>query len=129
MQYTASDQGPFLRLLRSLGAGLLTLFKDRVELLSVELQEEKLRLIQIFAWISAAVFTAFMSIAFASLSLVYVFWESARLAVMVGLSVFYAIVLLIIMISFRRYLEHQPKPFAGSIEEIKEDIACIRPKN
>jgi NADP-dependent 3-hydroxy acid dehydrogenase YdfG len=39
-----------------------------------------------FAWISATVFTAFMAIAFASLTLVYAFWESARLPVLIGLS-------------------------------------------
>lgn len=114
--------------LRSLGHGLLTIIKDRLELVSVELQEEKFRLIQIFIWISAAVFTAFMTVAFASLTLVYAFWESARLAVMFGLSVFYGTALLVIILTFRRFLKRQPKPFDGTLNELEEDCACIQPE-
>jgi uncharacterized membrane protein YqjE len=129
MESNSTASGHFLSSLRSLGYGLLTILKDRVELVSIELQEEKFRLIQIFIWISAAVFTAFMTIAFASLTLVYAFWESARLAVLGGLSILYGAALVVIILSFRRYLERQPKPFAGSLEELEEDRACIQPEN
>ena len=126
MDSKTTDSGPFLSSLRSLGYGLLATLKYRVELVSLELQEEKFRLIQIFIWISAAVFTAFMMVAFASLTLVYAFWESARLAVMIGLSSLYGIALLVIVLTFRRFLERQPKPFAGSLKELEEDSACIQ---
>ena len=115
--------------LRALGDGLLASGQERLELFSVELQEEKFRLIQVFIWISAAVFTGVMTITFASLTLVYLFWESARLAVLGGLTVFYAGVLLAIIIAFRRYRARQPVPFAATLSEIEEDRACIRPKN
>ena len=45
-----------------------------------------------FIWISAAVFAAMMTLTFASLTLVYLFWESARLAVLGGLTAFFAAV-------------------------------------
>src|SRR6185295_17594415 len=80
----------FLHSFRVLGDSLLATMQDRLELFSVELQEEKFRLIQIFIWISAAVFTGMMTVAFASLTLVYFFWESARLAVLGGLTLLYA---------------------------------------
>jgi uncharacterized membrane protein YqjE len=116
----------FLHSLRALGDGLLASVQDRLELFSVELQEEKFRLIQTFVWISAAVFTGMMAIAFASLTLVYLFWESARLAVLGGLTVLYAGALVVIIIAFRRYLARQPSPFAATLHEIGEDRACIR---
>ncbi len=111
---------------RALGDGLLASVQDRLELLSVEVHEEKMRLIQIFLWISAAVFTGMMAITFASLTLVYLFWASARLAVLGGLAVFYAAALLAILIAFRRYLARQAVPFAATLQEIREDRACIR---
>ena len=116
----------YLSSLRSLGEGLLASVQDRLELFTVELQEEKFRLIQTFIWISAAVFAGMMAITFASLTLVYLFWESARLAVLGGLTVLYAGALVVIMIAFRRYLARQPKPFAATLHEIGEDRACIR---
>lgn len=119
----------FLVSFRTLGESLLTTIQSRLELLSVELQEEKFRLVQTFIWISAAVFTGLMAITFASLTLVYLFWESARLAVLGGLTVFYFGALLTIIISFRRYLARQPKPFAATLHELGEDRACIQPKS
>lgn len=111
---------------RALGDVMLATATDRIELISVELQEEKLRLIQIFIWISAAIFTGMMAITFASLTLVYLFWASARLAVLGGLAVLYASALLVIVIAFRRYLARQPRPFDATLQELKEDRACIR---
>ena len=114
---------------RTLGDGLIASVQDRLELFSVELQEEKFRLIQTILWISAAVFAGMMTVMFASLTVVYLFWESARLAVLGGLTVLYATTLLATVIAFRRYLARQPSPFAASLQEIGEDRACIQAKN
>lgn len=111
---------------RALGDSLLAGAQERLDLIGVELHEEKFRLIQIFIWISAAVFTGVMTITFASLTLVYLFWASARLAVLGGLTVFYALALIAIIIAFRRYLGRQPNPFAATLLELSEDRACIR---
>ena len=119
----------FLSSLRSLGDGLLASAEDRIKLLSVEMQEEKFRLIQTFVWICAVVFTAIMAITFASLTLVYLFWENARLAVLGGLTIVYAGAVVAIIIAFRRFLARQPSPFAATLHEIGEDRACIRNRN
>jgi uncharacterized membrane protein YqjE len=127
---TATSRSPsVLSSLRSLGDGLLASVHDRLELISIELQEEKLRLIQTFIWISAAVFSGLLAIVFASLTLVYLFWDSARLAVLGGLALFYAATLVAVVVAFRRYLARQPNPFAATLEEIGEDRACIRSRN
>lgn len=114
---------------RALGDTLVAGLQERLELLSVEVQEEKFRLIQIFVWISAAVFTAMMTLAFASLTVVYLFWESARLAALGGLTLGYAGALAAIVVAFRRYLARQPKPFAATLQELTEDRTCIRTGN
>ena len=119
----------FLASFRALGDVLLATVSDRLELFSVELQEEKFRLIRIFLWISAGIFAGMMTVTFASLTLVYLFWESARLAVLGGLALFYGAVLVAIIIAFRRFLTSQPQPFAATLQEIKEDRACIRTEN
>jgi len=116
----------FLASFRALGDVLLATVSDRLELFSLELQEEKFRLIRIFLWISAGIFAGMMAVTFASLTLVYLFWESARLAVLGGLALFYATALVAIIIAFRRFLARQPQPFAATLQEIKEDRACIR---
>jgi uncharacterized membrane protein YqjE len=116
----------FVGSLRSLGDGVLASVEHRIELLTVELHEEKLRLIRTFIWISAAVFTAMMTLTFASLTVVYLFWAGARLAVLGGLTAVYAVALTVIIIAFRRYLARQPDPFAATLHELDEDRTCIR---
>lgn len=129
MEKGTSSRPGFLGSFRALGDGLLATVHDRLELFSVELHEEKLRLVQVFIWISAAVFTAMMAITFASLTLVYLFWESARLAALGSLTLVYGAALAAIVTGFRRYLARQPKPFAASLQELGEDRACIRTGN
>lgn len=116
----------FVASLRSLADGVLASAQDRLELFSLELQEEKFRLIQMFVWISAGVFTAMMAATFASLTLVYLFWDSARLAVLVGLTLLYTGLLVAIVLALRGFLARQPVPFAATLHEIGEDRSCIR---
>jgi uncharacterized membrane protein YqjE len=125
---TPATEG-YLSSLRSLGDGLLAGVQDRLALFTVELQEEKFRLVQTFIWISGAVFTGMMAVTFASLTLVYMFWDSARVAVLGGLALLYAGALIAIVIAFRRYLARQPRPFAATLHEIGEDRECIRTKS
>jgi len=91
------------------------------------LQEEKFRLVQTFVWISAAVFTGMMTVMFASLTLVYLFWETSRLAVLGGLTLLYAGALVAIIVAFRRFVARQPVPFAATFDELGEDRTCIQP--
>ena len=119
----------FLGSIRSLGDGLLASLQDRLKLVSIEVQEEKYRLIRTFVWISAVVFSGMMTITFASLTLVYLFWETARLAVLGGLTALFAGALVVIIVAFRRYLARQPQPFTATLHEIGEDRACIRTEN
>ncbi len=119
----------FIAALGKLSDSLLAGLQTRIDLFSRELQEEKFRLIQTFIWISAAVFTGVMAITFASLSLVFIFWESARLGVLLGLTLGYTFVLLGLIIAFRRFIARQPKPFADTLAELETDRVCIRKPN
>jgi uncharacterized membrane protein YqjE len=126
MKTSTSTSTGYLTSLRSLGDGFLASVQDRLELFTLELKEETFRLIQAYLWISAAFFVGMMAITFASLTLVYLLWDSARLAVLGGLTLFYTGALGVIVIAFRGYLARQPNPMSASLHEIEEDRACIR---
>lgn len=115
--------------LRGLADGLIGSAHDRLELLAVELHEEKHRLIQIFIWISAVVFLAMLAMVFASLALVVLLWDTARVAVVCSLAGGYVAALVGAVIGFKRYLKRQPKPFAATLNELREDRECIRAEN
>ncbi|HEY0968776.1 MAG TPA: phage holin family protein [Opitutaceae bacterium] len=116
----------FLSALSGLGENLIGTLHDRVELLALDLHEEKFRVIRIFIWISAIVFTGMLAILFASITLVYLFWDSARLAALGGFTLLYAVAFGVIVVAFRRHLANQARPFAASLRELNTDRACIR---
>ncbi len=126
---TPASSGGLLDAVRRLGDSLLAAAHDRVELLSLEVQEEKLRFIRLFVLLSAAVFAGVMAATFASLVLVYLFWDTARLAVLGGLAVTYAGALAVIVYRIRRDMTRTPPPFAGTLQELKQDRTCIPPPN
>jgi len=129
MEIPSTPSAGILQWVRTFADSLLATVEDRIALVSVELQEEKFRLIKIFIWISAAVFTAVMAVTFASITVVYLLWESARVAALVGLTAIYTIATVSIIVAFRSYLARQPKPFAATLQEIKSDRAAIMGDN
>jgi len=122
----ASTSPGFLKNLTGLGDSLLGALQERVELISVEVQEEKYRLIRLIIWIEAAVFAGVMLLSFATLTLVYLLWSGSPLAALAAVTGFYALMLAAVIVALRRQFTHPPKPFEATIETIKEDRACIR---
>ena len=112
--------------LSRLGENLIGTVKDRVELISIELQEEKYRFVQLIIWLSATVFAGVMTLSFATITVVYLFWDTARIAVLAGFTGLYGLALILVIIALRRVFTHQPKPFEGTIESLTEDRECIR---
>ena len=122
----ASAPSGFIRNLTGLGDTLLGALQERIELISVEVQEEKYRLVRLIIWIAAAVFAGVMTLSFATLTLVYLFWDGSRLAALAGATGIYAIVLIGVIVALRRQFAHQPRPFEATLGTITEDRACIR---
>ena len=125
----APPAGGPLAALRGLADGLLGAVRERLELFSLELQEEKLRFFQALIWLSATIFAAMLVIVFASLTLVYLFWETARVQVLAGLTALYLAAFLLLLQRGRRAMRERSRPFAATLAELGEDRACIPPKS
>lgn len=124
-----SEADGLLGSIRGLADGLIGSVQERLDLLSIELHEEKYRAIQLFVWISAAVFSAILAITFISLAVVYLFWDEARLAVLIGFALLYTAGFFGILSYLRKFISTQPKPFQGTLGELQRDRACIRPES
>jgi uncharacterized membrane protein YqjE len=77
-----------LEILRRLGATVLAILQNRLELLSVELQEERLRLVNALLLTAAIVALGFVTLALAAVAPAVVAWEEfgvAGLAALTGL--------------------------------------------
>jgi uncharacterized membrane protein YqjE len=112
--------------LQALGDGLLATVQDRLQLFSLELQEEKLQLIQAMAWLGAILFAAALALLCASAGIVLLLWNRAPLAALGALAILYTAIAAFLVLGLRRTLARQPKPLAASIGEIESDRQCLR---
>ena len=123
-----ASPGLFASLRRLLATGLTTV-EHRVQLISLELQEEKCRLVEIIICVSAVLAFGFMSLTMVTLTVVLLFWEHARDAALIGLSVFYLLVTALAARSLNKRLHSVAPPFSDSISELKKDKAWLDSRN
>lgn len=111
---------------RRLGASLLALGRIRLELLSIEVHEEKERIAALLLW---AVLTALMvgfGAVFAALFVTVALWDSHRLTA-VGVSALLFIGLAVVgLLRLRRLLGGGSTLFQTSIAELRGDAAALR---
>jgi len=99
---------------------------NRVELFSVELQEEKLRLVRLLLWTGAALFSAFLAITIITIAVVALVPDGGRKAVILGFAVFYVIIAVVTCIKLRNEVKNAPPPLADTIGELKKDVEALR---
>jgi uncharacterized membrane protein YqjE len=116
----------FFRSLRTVGDSLLALVQHRIELFSLELQEEKLHLARSLLWAGAIIGMGILALTFVSLALVYGFWQNSRLTVLTSLAVVYTLATVVLGVAFHRYLSRRPPPFAATLNETTADRACFQ---
>ena len=124
---TGAKPGVWASLKRLLDT-LLATAQNRVELFAVELQEEKCRLVE--AMLCAAAVAAFgmMTLTLVTFTVVILFWENGRLPALAGLSVLYLISTALAWRALQSRLKAR-SAFAGTLDELKKDRACLDSNN
>ena len=107
---------------------LLATAQNRVELFAVELQEEKCRLVEAILCAAAAAAFGMMTLTLVTFTLVALFWESGRLAVLIGLSVVYLVVTVLAWRGLQTRLGSRTA-FTGTLNELKMDRSCLGEEN
>jgi uncharacterized membrane protein YqjE len=128
MSETGTKPGGMLASLRRMGDSFLALAQSRLQLFALELQSEKLRLMDALLWLSIAVALGAMGLIVGTVALAIYLWEMARyvgLALVSGLFVGAAVV---IVWRLREGIRKGPMPLAGTIAEFKKDRACLQGK-
>lgn len=110
---------------RRLGASLLALGRIRLELLAIEVQEEKERIAALLFWAVLAALLAGFGAVFVALAVTVALWDTHRLAALgVGALLFVALALLSAL-RVRRLAGEGSTLFQSSIAELREDSAAL----
>ena len=107
---------------------LLATAQNRVELFAVELEEEKCRLVEAILCAAAVAAFGMMALTLVTLTVVILFWENARLAALVGLSVLYLVGTALAWRALQSRLKAR-SAFTGTLDELKKDRACLDTDN
>lgn len=111
---------------KRLGRSLLGLLQTRVELLAVELQEEKVRALDLLAWLTAAIALAVAAILLAIGTLALFLWQQAGYLGLIGLTVVTGIAAVTLFLTMRRRLVKGPLPFSATTAEFRKDVEWLR---
>lgn len=109
-----------------LTASLLAILSTRLELLANELQEERLRLLQMLLFAVFAVFCFATGLLLLNAFIVVLFWDSHRLAVLSGLSLVYLAAGAVLAMVLRAKLGAGSKIFSASLAELNKDRQALR---
>jgi len=121
----AGQRGGLFDSVRTLAGTLLAIGRTRLELLSTELEEERLRLSSMLVWALAALFCAAAGVALVTLFFVVLLWDTNR---WLALGIPTLLYLLGAVLSWRVVLAKaraKPRLFSSSLAELSKDRARL----
>lgn len=111
--------------LKNLLATLLAIGKTRAELLVTEVEEEKLRLMSMWAKAIGAAFMLSVGLILVVCSLAVAFWEHRLIVFGVAAGLF-LLTGIVLVASLRREAAQPSKLFRASLAELEADMAMLR---
>jgi uncharacterized membrane protein YqjE len=121
MKHQSATPSGLSKFIRKAGEFVLVSLRERMDSIPLELHEKKVRLVHFCFSVGVALFAGCMAVVFASLTILCVFWQSARLAALGGLTFVYTAVLLCMAHRIRRQMGDQPLTLSASIKERLKD--------
>ena len=112
------------RLLNTALAGV----ENRIELFLVELREARVRVFDVVLLGCAAAVLGFMALLMVTVTLVVMFWDSARVPVLVVLSACYSLATIGVLWRLKARLRNWSS-FSATLDELKKDRACLEEKS
>lgn len=107
---------------------LLATVQNRIELIAVEWQEEKCRLMEALLCAVAVAVFGIMSLTLLTFTIVVLFWENGRLIALGALSLLYLVGTAFAWRALRSHLKAR-SAFVGTLDEIKKDRTCLSTNN
>lgn len=113
--------------LKRLASTLLAIVQTRLELLSNEMEEERLRIGQLLLYGSIALFFFGLAIMLVTVFIVVVFWDNYRFLVLGALAGLFFFIGLMVWNVFRRLAREKTRLFGVSLAELSLDRDQLKP--
>ena len=111
---------------RRLGGTLVAMLHTRLELASVELQEEAQRLLGYLVWALLSLFLLGVAIVMVALFVVALFWDSYRLEAIGGMALLFGAAAALIALKLKASIAAKPRLMADTVAELRKDANMLR---
>jgi uncharacterized membrane protein YqjE len=125
MADSESTSGGTFASFRKIGGIIAAVLQNRADLLAVELQEEKYRLVEVLILVGIALALGMMALFVFTGVIIFAVPESYRLWVACGLGVLYVLGIFLLWSRINNLLQNQP--FPETMTQIKKDWECLTP--
>jgi len=120
------ESGGILQSVRDLAATAVALIQTRFELLVTELEEERVRLLQLLLWVTGALFFTAIGILLLSILVVAIFWDEHRILALSVLSGIFLAAGFGMAVGVGKRIKDRPGMFSASLGELGKDKDQLR---
>ncbi len=129
MPETGDKPGGLTASLERMIGSLLALGQNRMQLFAVEVQSEKLRLLDRLLKQALAIAMAMVALLLGTATLALFVWEKARYTGLLVLTGVYVAVAVFLLWRLRNDAQREPVPFEKTVAEFKKDRECFTGRN
>lgn len=123
-----AESGGLMESLRRMADTLLAIFQTRIELLSNEIEEERLRTGQMLLYGSVALLFLGLAIIMLTVFFVVLFWDGYRMLVLGGFTALYFVAGLLVWNALLRMAREKSRLFSASLAELADDRDLLAPR-
>lgn len=129
MATAGQEAGGWFEAMRRAGSSAFGLLRTRFSLFAVELQEEKLRAIDLLIWLAAAVALGTAGLLLGIGTLALFLWKTTGYWGLIGLAVATLAAAAGVLWRIRREILNGVPPFAATTAEFEKDFECLKQKD
>lgn len=111
--------------IRRLAASFIALGRIRLELLALEVHEERERIAAMLLWAVVSAFLGCMALVFVALFITLLFWDTHRLLALGGFAALFVALALAGVLRLRQLVASGSSLFHSSIAELREDSRAL----
>ena len=110
-----------------LAGTFIAILQTRLELLTIEVEEESLRLFSYLLSALAGMFCLGMTLLLGVLLIVVIYWDTQRVPVLISLILFFALCSATIILCIRKHYRMKPRMLSHTLKELTRDIERLEP--
>jgi len=127
MPSSSGRSGGLVGSVKRLTSSVLEAFSTRAELFTVELHEEKIRIIQAIVLAISGTFLSIIALVMITLTVIASVPDDWKLLSALLFCLLYVAGSVFCFFRLKQMLEDGPKPFGHTIEQLKKDQQCLKP--